>query len=80
MIDLDRHLAFRVARTEDRHGALLRLDGEPIALVSIIECTLGKPLQLLLDLRPPGVLVTVRRSTPVVGIWPVEPVDEVWHH
>ena len=75
VIDLDRKVVFRVARTEDPIGAKMPRDGEPIALVSIVKCALRQPMHLLLDLRLPGVFVTVRRSTPVVAIWSVEPID-----
>ena len=49
----------------------LRRDGEDIDLVEVIECRLGKPLLLLINLWVPGVWFTTRESTPVVRIEPL---------
>jgi hypothetical protein len=66
-IDLDRHLLRRVSSTVPRR-LRLRRDGEVIDLVEVVDCRLGKPMVLLIDLGLPGVWFTTRRSTAVVRI------------
>lgn len=68
IIDLDRNVIRRAPRTGDDEGALLRRDDELITLLEVKECTVGRPLELLVDLHVAGVAFTVRRSTPVVSI------------
>ncbi len=81
VIDLDRNLVIRM-----RGAALpsavdddpppsdpLRGDGRPVALVRIREATVGRPGQFLLDLHEPDVRTTVRATTPIVSIEPIDP-------
>ena len=70
-IDLDRMVLRRDPRTEDTDGALLRRDDELITLVAVIECTVGHPMELLIDLHVVGVEFTTRHSTPVLTIVPI---------
>jgi hypothetical protein len=67
-MDLDRRLLRRVS-SASVHGRLrLRRDDEVIDLVEVVDCRLGKPMVLLIDLGVPGVWFTTRRSTAVVRI------------
>ena len=52
-------------------GERLRRDGDDVDLVEVVQCVLGRPLLLLLDLGVPGIWLTRRESTRVVGIDPV---------
>ena len=70
-IDLDRMVLRRDPRTEDADGALLRRDDELITLVSVLDCTVGHPMELLIDLHVVGVEFTARHSTPVLTIVPI---------
>lgn len=73
-IDLDSMVVGRLPRTGDPIGALLRRDERPVMLLSIYECTVGRPMLLLVDLGIPGVDSTIRRSTEVTTIEPIDPV------
>lgn len=68
LIDLDRMVLRRIPRSQDPNGALLRRDDELITLIGITECTVGRPMQLDIDLHVLGVEFTTRGSTPVVSI------------
>lgn len=70
-IDLNRMVLRRNPRTEDTDGALLRRDDERITLVAVIECTVGHPMELLIDLHVVGVKFTTRHSSPVLTIVPI---------
>ena len=48
--------------------AALRRDHGQIDLLSVYECTVGKSMELIVDLHLPDVPFTVRRSMPVVSI------------
>ncbi|TFB97662.1 MULTISPECIES: hypothetical protein [unclassified Cryobacterium] len=52
-----------------RHG--LRGDGEDIDLVEVMQCRLGRPMILLINLWVPDVWFTTRESSPVVRIEPM---------
>jgi hypothetical protein len=79
LLDLDTHQIMRQPGAGDpgRYGwdsgppvvAPLRRDGEVVPLFAVEQCRLGESLVVWLDLRGDGV-VTVRRSTQVVGIEP----------
>ena len=71
LIDLDRAVLRREPRTGHPEGSLLRRDDELVTLLEILECTVGRPMGLLIDLHVRGVPFTVRFSTPVVAIDPV---------
>jgi hypothetical protein len=74
LIDLDRKVLRRIPG--DGGGefevALLRRDIELITLLQVVECTVGRPMSLLIDLHVLGVPYTARNTTPVVSIKPVE--------
>lgn len=67
-LDLDRRTLNRAPVTDLDGMHRLRRDGESITLVEIVQCEVGAPMLLLIDLRVPGVVVTSRESTPVVQI------------
>ncbi|MBG6212677.1 hypothetical protein [Cryobacterium sp. CAN_C2] len=76
-IDLDRQELCRMSTPDDParvHG--LRRDGSTVTLLDVLECTVGRPMHLLIDLAVPGVLATTRRTTPVTGIERVTGVVE----
>ena len=73
-LDLDRRLLRRVTSLPFQARLHLRRDCEDIDLVQVVDCRLGHPMVLLINLNLPGVSVTARRSTPVVRI---EAVPEV---
>lgn len=67
-IDLDRMALRREPRTANPDGSLLRRDDELITLHRIVECTVGRPMELHIDLHVVGVGFTTRWSTPVMSI------------
>ena len=71
LIDLDRAVIRREPRTGDSEASLLRRDEELVTLLEIIECSVGRPMTLLLDLHVFGVPFTARYATGVVSIEPV---------
>ena len=56
--------------------AALRRDHDQIDLLSVYECTVGKSMELLVDLHLPFVPFTLRRSMPVVSIDRLSDEDE----
>ncbi|WP_148040163.1 hypothetical protein [Cryobacterium tepidiphilum] len=68
LIDLDRMVVRREPRAENPEGSLLRRDDELITLLDILDCTVGRPMRLHIDLHVLGVPSTLRCSTPVVSI------------
>lgn len=68
LIDLDRAVIRREPRTGHPEGALLRRDEELVTLLEIIECSVDRPMTLLLDLHVLGVPYTARYATRVVSI------------
>lgn len=67
VLDLDRHVMMRERGLTDFSAALRRDDGEA-TLLQVIECEVGRPMLLLIDLSWPGVTQTTRASTPVTRI------------
>lgn len=65
VVDLDREVVRREPR-DDRSGGLLLGRDELLILLRILECTVGRPMILLLDLHLFGVPFTARLSTQVV--------------
>jgi hypothetical protein len=69
LISLDLHI---VRRHPDAgppiEVAALRRDHEQLDLLSVYECTVGKSMELIVDLHLPNVPFTVRRSMPVLSI------------
>ena len=70
LIDLDRKVIRRAPRTQDAEGSLLRRDEELVTLLELRECTVGKRMELILDLHVHGVPCTWRQSTVVQKIEP----------
>jgi hypothetical protein len=70
-LDLDRRLVRRVTRQTILQTRRLRRDGHDIDLLEIVQCRLGQPMIVLIDLNLPGVWLTTRESTLVVRIDPV---------
>ncbi len=68
LIDLDRLVIRRAPRTVDENGSLLRRDEELITLLEVLECSVGRPMALMIDLHVAGVPFTTRISTPVTRI------------
>jgi len=48
----------------------LRRDGQCVDLISLTECSIGRPMNLIIDLHVPGVMRTTRRTTDVTAIEP----------
>lgn len=69
-VDLDLMLFSRIAltRAENELAAPLRRDGEPVAILEIRECTVGKRGIFLIDLQWPLVAMTLRQTTEIVSI------------
>lgn len=70
-LDLDRRLLRRVTSPLSHRFLRLRQDGEDVDLVEVVQCHVGQPMVLLINLNVPGVWLTTRESTPVVRIDPV---------
>ena len=71
VVDLDRMVIRRTPRTHHEGGSLLRRDEELVMLVELLECTVGKRMELLLNLHVYGVPGTMRFSATVVAIDPI---------
>lgn len=67
-LDLNRRLLRRVTSTQSQTTLHLRGDGEYIDLIEIVDCRLGHPMVLLINLNLPDVWLTTRESTIVVRI------------
>ena len=48
----------------------LRRDGKDLDLVELLDCRVGHPLKVLINLNLPGVWLTTRESTPILLIEP----------
>ena len=70
-LDLDQRLLRRVTSPIFQSRLRLRRDGEDIDLVEVVDCRVGHPLILLINLNLPGVWLTKRESTNIVRIDPV---------
>lgn len=70
-LDLNQRLLRRVTSPIFQARLRLRNDGEDIDLIEVVDCRVGHPLILLINLNLPGVWLTKRESTPIVRIDPV---------
>ena len=68
LLDLDRRVIQRFPDPNNLEAAGLRRDAEEIVLVEVVSCEVGQSMVLLIDLDILGVLVTTRRTTPIVAI------------
>ncbi|TFD74880.1 hypothetical protein E3T54_13095 [Cryobacterium sp. Sr8] len=68
VIDLGAQLLCRAHDRPTESDSTLRQNGDFVDLVAIIECSIGRPMILLINLNLPGVEYTTRRSTMVVAI------------
>ena len=68
LLDLDRRVIQRFPDPNNLEAAGLRRDAEEIVLMEIVSCEVGRSMVLLIDLDVSGVLVTTRRTTPIVAI------------
>jgi len=68
LFDLDLNRVRRIPFAFTHEVALLRRDLQPIDLIEILDCTVGRTMMLIVDLHLPGVPFTARRSMPVVSI------------
>jgi hypothetical protein len=74
-LDLARHEMCRTPATDDPVRVhALRRDRSTVRLLRVVECSVGRSMQLLIDLAVPGVDATTRRSTPVTAIERTTPV------
>lgn len=78
VLDPDANLLCRQTHSLTDAEATLRHDGEFVELLVIIECSVGKPMYLILILNLPDIPVTTRLTTTVVAIealnvWSVRP-------
>ena len=67
LLDLDRRL---VRRQPDRStgSAPMRADGRNVALLEIVQCRVGLPLVVLIDLKVPGAACTRRITADITRI------------
>jgi hypothetical protein len=74
-IDLDLMLAKRNPGLHDHRVAAMRHDGATLPLLALAECTVGRPLAMFIYLAIPKVPWTLRVSTDVRFIEPVNAQD-----
>lgn len=80
VIDLDRKTMLRLPAMDMSVDRSLRRDGQEIHVVALEECSVGRPMCLIVNLRLPGVVATTRRSTEVQSIEEIgEDIDIVWN-
>lgn len=79
VIDQDSWTMLRLPAMDMAVDRSLRRDGQEIHVVAIKDCTVGREMQLIVDLRLPGVVATKRRSTEVQSIQELgDEGDLVW--
>jgi len=77
VISLDLNVVRRFPGTSSPNEvAALRRDNDQIDLLAVYECTVGKSMELIVDLHLPFVPFTFRRSMPVVAIERLSDEDE----
>jgi len=77
IISLDLNVVSRFPDTgPPTEVAALRRDHDQIDLLAVYECTVGKSMELIVDLHLPFVPFTLRRSMPVVSIERLSDEDE----
>lgn len=72
-LDLDQRLLRRRPRAGSATNLMLRRDGESVDLVEVVNCRVGQPLIVLINLNVPSVWFTTRESTAVIRIEPMPP-------
>ena len=79
LIDLDKSTMLRMPAVDMAADHSLRRHGQEIHVVALKECSVGRPMWLIVNLRIPGVIATTRRSTEVQSIEDIgEDGDMVW--
>lgn len=68
LIDLDQMTMSRFPRADSTVARAMRGDCSDLGLVFIDDCTVGRPMHLIIDLNVPGVIVTSRWTTNVATI------------
>jgi hypothetical protein len=69
LLDLGRKCVLR--HREERHIEYdLRRDEEPVDLLRLVRCTVGRPTVLMIDLHVTDVPFTTRTTSNVLGIFP----------
>jgi len=68
LLDLNRSTMRRIAAMDMSMDRSLRRDGQLVDLVSVVDCTVGRRMQLVIDLHLPGVINTSRQTTDVESI------------
>jgi len=68
--DLDLMIVRRRPDVHAHEVTAMRSDGEPIALLLLDDCTVGRPMVMIVDLKLPGIPWTLRASTEVTSIEP----------
>ena len=68
LIDMDKSTLRRLPALDLTLDRSLRHDGQDIYVVALKECTVGRAMELIIDLCVPGVFLTKRRSTEVQSI------------
>lgn len=68
ILDLDASLACRQPDSPADAEATLRRDGDFVHLVEVVECSVGKPMYLIISLNLPDIPFTTRLSTTVLAI------------
>jgi len=77
IISLDLNVVSRFPDTgPPTEVAALRRDHDQIDLLAVYECTVGKSMELIVDLHLPFVPFTLRRSMPVLSIERLSDEDE----
>jgi hypothetical protein len=70
-LDLDSRTVRRASAGPSPAFAQMRRDGDEVRLIELVECVVGSPMILLVDLHIPNVVMTRRRSTDVheIAAW-----------
>lgn len=71
VLDLTKFTMRRMPAMDMAQDRSLRRDGEIVDLLRVKDCTVGRPMHLILNLRLRGVMATSRRSTDVESIQPL---------
>ena len=74
-IDLDRMTLCRRPSPNDSSQHTRRRDDQNVELLEIRECTVGRRMSVVLDLRRENVSSTTRVSTPVIAITAAPKID-----
>ena len=74
-IDLDQMTLCRHRSLDDPSQHTLRRDDQNVELLELRECTVGRRMTVVLDLRWENVSSTTRSSTPVIAITAAPNID-----